>query len=371
MASTIREVNLIQRTVVFPKTFQQDMNITSILELTSLRVLNAVAIEDLPPSISNLKHLRFLNLSYSEIRTLPDSLCTLWNLQILNLDYCDRLVALPKKLTCLSNLQHLCLWDCDSLCEMPSKMRELNGLKTLSMFVVGVKRDNQLEELECLNLSGRLQIKPLERVKHYMDAKKAKILEKNYLRELRLSWERNDVSKIKADVDEMVLEALEPHTNLESLNLQAFGGRYLPSWMTKSMLRKIVTIEISDCENIRSFAKLGELPHLERLFLRNVGVEYIIEEEEVGCGHPVKIQFVALNHLHLIDLPNLKGLSKEQESGKEAFPNLEFLNINRCSSLVLPSLSSLRKLTKLVCRSSDLALLSEHEVPSDLSIVIG
>ncbi|XP_042015685.1 putative disease resistance protein RGA3 [Salvia splendens] len=149
-ASTIRQVNLLQKPALFPKTFQQDMNITSVLELTSLRVLNAKAIKELPPSIGNLKHLRHLNLSSSEICTLPSSLCTLWNLQFLNLDYCDRLMALPKKLTSLRNLQHLCLWECKSLCEMPSKIRELNDLKTLSMFVVGL---NQLEELECLNLS--------------------------------------------------------------------------------------------------------------------------------------------------------------------------------------------------------------------------
>ncbi|XP_047953751.1 putative disease resistance protein RGA3 [Salvia hispanica] len=75
-----------------------------------------------------------------------------------------RLVALPKKLTSLRNLQHL----------------------------LGLKRDNQLEELEFLNLSGRLEIRHLERVKDHMDAKKAKIGKKNNLRELRLSWERND-----------------------------------------------------------------------------------------------------------------------------------------------------------------------------------
>ncbi|XP_042038430.1 putative disease resistance protein RGA1 [Salvia splendens] len=133
---------------------EQDMDIPSILELKSLRVLYAKATKDLPPSIDNLKHLRFLNLSQSKFRTLPGSICTLWNLQILNLDYCDRLVALPKKLKSLRNLQYLCLLECKSLREMPSKMRELNGLKTLSMFVVGLKRYNQLEELECLNMAS-------------------------------------------------------------------------------------------------------------------------------------------------------------------------------------------------------------------------
>ncbi|XP_047954989.1 putative disease resistance protein RGA1 [Salvia hispanica] len=203
-----------------------------------------------------------------------------------------------------------------------------------------------------------------------MDAKKAKIAEKNNLRELRLSWERNALSKLKEEVDERVLEALEPHPNLECLYIQGFRGRYLPCWIENSTLRKIVEIHITDCENIRHFSKLGELPHLENLFLKNVGVEYIIEEEEVGSGHPVKILFVALKKLVLIDLPNLKGFSKEQQSSKEAFTILEILNIKRCSSLVLPSLSSLGKLMWLACRSSDLALLSELDILSHLSIEI-
>ncbi|XP_047966839.1 disease resistance protein RGA2-like [Salvia hispanica] len=369
-ASTVREVNLLHKTALFPKTFQQDMNITSILELKSLRVLYAKAIKYLPPSIINLKHLRYLNLSHSEIRTLPNSLCTLWNLQNLNLDYCDRLVALPKKLTSLRNLQHLCLLGCKSLREMPSKMRNLNGLKTLSMFVVGLKRYNQLEELECLNISGRLEIRHLERVKDHIDAKKAKIAEKNNLRELSLSWERNDLSKLEEEVDERVLEALEPHHNLYSLSIKGFNGRYLPRWMESSTLRKIVEIYITDCENIRRFPKLGELPHLVGLYLTNVKVEYIIEEEDVGNGHPVKIQFVALRSLYLIDLPNLKGLSKKQVSSKEAFPNLQILWIKHCSSLILPTLSSFQNLESLSCSSSTLGLLSEEDIPINLEVDI-
>ncbi|XP_047952975.1 putative disease resistance protein RGA3 [Salvia hispanica] len=203
-----------------------------------------------------------------------------------------------------------------------------------------------------------------------MDAKKAKIAEKNNLRNLRLSWERNALSKLVEEVDERVLEALEPHPNLERLYIQGFSGRYLPRWMENSTQRKIVEINITDCENIRRFPKLGELPHLENLFLTNMGVEYIIEEEEVGSGHPVPIQFVALKQLFLTDLPNLKGLSKEQQSCKEVFPNLECLSIKRCSSFVLPSISSLEKLKYLGCRSSDLALLSEHDIPSKLSIEV-
>ncbi|KAL1540407.1 putative disease resistance protein RGA4 [Salvia divinorum] len=111
-----------------------------------------------------------------------------------------------------------------------------------------------------------------------MDAKKAKIVEKRNLRMLSLSWERNHASKLEEDVDEKVLEVLEPHSNLEYVCIQGFSGRHLPCWMTSSTLGK-------EC-----------------------GVEYIIEEEEkeekVGSAHP--------------------WLSKEQGSNK-SFPNLHIL----------------------------------------------
>lgn len=237
-SSTIRQVDFLRRYIMFPKIFQQDIDISSISELRSLRILDAnrTGIKYLPSSIGRLKHLRYLNLSVSEIRTLPSSLCSLWNLQMLNLDYCNRLVALPKNMRYLCNLQHLCLSHCTSLSEMPSQMRELTRLRTLSMFIVGANKGNQLEELGFLNLSGRLEIQHLERVKGQIEAKRANLADKLNLRDLILSWERNSLSKLGEDVDEMVLDALEPHPSLEELSINGFSGRRFPVWMTNSTL---------------------------------------------------------------------------------------------------------------------------------------
>ncbi|XP_047951745.1 disease resistance protein RGA2-like isoform X2 [Salvia hispanica] len=369
IASIIREVNLVDRTIMFPKNFLPDMDVSSILEYTSVRVFyaNVDGIKDLSPSICNLKHLRYLNMSSSGIRSLPNSICTLWNLQILNLDHCYKLMALPKKLTSLHNLQHLFLSNCWSLSEMPTKMRKLTGLKTLSMFVVGAKKGTQLEELHGLNLSGELSIQHLERVKDHLDAKKANTSDKKNLRSLKLSWVRNVLSKLEED-DEKVLDALEPHSNLEYLCIEGFCGRNLPCWMTNSTLEKIVKIDIGDWAYCTRLPKLGELTHLKKLRLWNIGVEYIIEE--VGSGNGVKIPFPALEHLQLSNLSNLKSLSKEQESSRGAFPNLKTLWISRCSSFILQPHPSLQKLDSLRCSSSTLAFLSEQDVPWRLNVVI-
>lgn len=97
-------------------------------------------------------------------------------------------------------------------------------------------------------------------------------------------------------------------------------------------------------------------------------MEYIIEDE-VQNGNPEKIKFPSLKHLSLIDLPNLKGLSKEQGS-KEAFPNLKLLEITRCSSLILPPLSALQKLETLECSNSTLALFSELDTLKMLGVEV-
>ncbi|KAH6757485.1 hypothetical protein C2S52_023353 [Perilla frutescens var. hirtella] len=258
-ASTIRQVNLQDRCVFFPKCFQQDMDISSIMELTSLRVLNAFGtrIKYLPQSIGNLKHLRYLNFSCTEIHTLPNSLCGLWNLQILNLDYCRRVVALPKNMRYLHNLQHLCLEKCESLSEMPSRIGELIGLKTLSTFVVGLNKGNQLEELQCLNISGRLHIRHLERVKDHMDAMKANIAEKMNLRRLTLSWERKNASKLlleKLAVEYIIEDEVE---NVNPVEIQFLALEYL---------------RLTDLPNLKGFSKEQEskkaFPNLRSLCIK-------------------------------------------------------------------------------------------------------
>ncbi|KMZ57340.1 NB-ARC domain-containing disease resistance protein [Zostera marina] len=131
-----------------------------------LRVLVCFAqsnLEDIPPSINNLKLLRYVDFSFTNIRQLPETVCNLQNLQTLKLNNCRYLIVLPKKLRKLSELRYLTNDNCSGLDSMPDGMDRLSLLQTLDIFAVndGGKNLNDLRHLN--HLEGSLCIKNLHR----------------------------------------------------------------------------------------------------------------------------------------------------------------------------------------------------------------
>ena len=119
-----------------------------------LRVLSLnryhIGDELIPKSIGDLKHLRYLNFSYTRIRTVPESLGTLYNLQTLMLRGCPEIRKLPADMGNLINLRHLDMIDSNSLEEMPRGIDKLTSLQTLSNFIV--MKDNGFRIRELGNL---------------------------------------------------------------------------------------------------------------------------------------------------------------------------------------------------------------------------
>ncbi|KAH9695787.1 hypothetical protein KPL71_022914 [Citrus sinensis] len=315
----------------------------------------------LSPAIGKLKHLRYLDLTDALIKFLPKSLCSLWNLQILKLEGCTALRRLPHHMKRLKNLHHLYLNGCWSLTSMPPKLRQMTALKTLSIFIVGRKKGYRLDELQGLNLSGDLHIKHLERVGNRMDAAEANLGEKANLRRLFLSWESDCESQLQEN-SERVLQALEPHSNLESLEISGYNGINFPLWVSSPVLNNLVSVGLKNF-NCLELPPVGKLPSLK--YLKISGMKHVKYIDNYFHGEGVKV-FQSLETLSISKLPSLEKLSVEQ--GRNTLPCLTRLLISECPNLTLPCLSSLTELRVHSCSEAFLHSIPNLNKLTDLSI---
>ncbi|TKY56485.1 putative disease resistance protein RGA4 [Spatholobus suberectus] len=315
----------------------------------SLRVLSTSYFK--LSSLRNLIHLRYLELYGLEIKNLPNSIYSLQKLETLKLRSCRKLVCLPKHLTRLQNLRHLVVSEC-SLSSMCPNIRKLSCLRTLSLFIVSSKTGQKLEEIGGLNLGGKLRIEGLKNVTSASEAERAKLKDKEKLRELCLSWDNSGESKSNASTKaEEVLQALQPPPNLKTLRIYDYEGSRLPSWIQN--LESLVALELFDCKECLQLPELGKLPSLRKLEIFSMDdVQYMDDDESDG----VKVSFPSLEQLEVRGLPNLQQLLKVER--EMMFPRLSNVTIDDCSKLQLPSVPSIKQLNIRGCNHELLRSIS-------------
>ncbi|XP_044496189.1 putative disease resistance protein RGA1 [Mangifera indica] len=305
-------------------------------------------------SISHLKHLRYLNLSYSKFVKLPESVCRLVNMQTLILEQCDSLLKLPKRMQCLKNLRHLYPNRCYKLSQMPPRIGQITCLQTLTLFIVGKRKGYHLSELKDLNLGGELHIKNLQRVGNLLDAKEANLVGKQNLRRLSLSWGNVSESELLQNAEE-VLEALEPPRNLEHLVIEGYKGAHFPLWLNDQNLSKVVSIELMECSNCVQLPSLGKLPFLQYLRIDTM-TQVLYIDHDIQSGGLIG-RFPSLKELVISNMPRLLRLTIED--GKELFPCLTNLVIYNCHKFTLPCLPLLKDLRVSGCSDAMLRSISE------------
>ncbi|XP_022722136.1 putative disease resistance protein RGA3 [Durio zibethinus] len=305
--STLLKSNRL-RTIFLPNgTLNQSICNSLISNFRYLRSLNlSLGIERLPDSIGELQHLRALYLHRNYfLKKLPGSLSRLQNLQTLRLSGCYALEKLPRKTTRLVSLKYLYIDRCPRLAYMPRGLGQLTCLRKLNQFVVG-KRGKEVGELRELNglnnLKGKIDISSLQNA---IPEPGSSCLKKLNLKYLILSWDR--VDDVRNEKHEMVFEGLQPHPNLERLEVYGYPGSKISRWLSSiTSLNKLILKNFVECKHL---PPLHQLSSLKFLWLSGFKVLENVSEIEMQKEYSSKSTkfFPSLEKLQLLSCPNLKG----------------------------------------------------------------
>lgn len=321
-----------------------------LMKLRCLRVLSFsgyLNVQQLPDSIGELTHLRYLDLSYTSISLLPESTSMLFNLQTLKLSYCQCLKKLPRDLHNLLNLRYLDVRSCINLAGMPPRLGELKSLQMLSTFIVGKDSGTKMGELrEFSDLHGELHISKLENVADANDAlDQANLMDKKHLEKLTLGWSYHSKDDSANTMD--VLEMLLPNSTLKKLEIYEYPGTGFPKWLGSDSVSNIVFLRLSQCRNCSSLPPLGQLPSLKTLDIS--GLDAIVTVGPEFCGNgSVPTPFPSLEILNFNSMSSWEQWISVQAGNSGTFAKLRELYISDCDKLTgdlpctLPSLTKLR-----------------------------
>ncbi|GLT63094.1 hypothetical protein SLA2020_356800 [Shorea laevis] len=324
-----------------------DVFISSASDLKSLRALKIVGAKgkQLPIILGKLKHLTYLDISRSKIKTLPKSFFKLYKLQTFRLMWCYSL-HMSDEMRNLISLRHFYFHN-EGL--MPRDIGHLTSLQTLPFFVVS--RAN-LDQLGCLSqLGGALEICNLEFARSMSEAVKANLDKKTKLYKLGVSWRGNN----EDDNYYEVLESLRPPSNLKHLTIEGYQGEKFPSWLemgvnffgNSSPLNNLLTLKFSNCNECVEIPSLGFIPKLEDLVIegmskvKRMGSKFCLDGSNMtssSCGDKKSIiLFPALKSLCIVNMESLEEWAEIE--GTTIFPCLEYLEIGSLPKLKTWSMS--------------------------------
>lgn len=338
--------------------------------LTSVRVLRKV--NGSPHGMEKLIHLRWLDMSRSRLSMEEmETICKLYLLQTLVLAKCS-LKELPTEIGNLVKLRHLDLSWNQELEELPESMNslvelqnlemegcigarlsrgvgELSGLRALNIVLYVGSGWNKVGVLRNLNrLSGSLELKIMlssssdvgELVE---DVGEGELRNKIHIQKLDLQFH----DEIERELPSL-MEALEPHRNLQSVKFRGYKGSRLPRWMS-SPLNQLREIYVADCSEVRWLPPMGKLALLEKvevlglMGLEVVGVEWLGIRR--GGGDVAFPKLKKLTFLMCGKWREWEDITAEEEESAavRVMPCLTELNINSCHSLKMLPRRLLRK----------------------------
>ncbi|KAH0463278.1 hypothetical protein IEQ34_007860 [Dendrobium chrysotoxum] len=312
----------------------------------SLRLLYIYSSEDLKiisEEIGNLIHLRYLKIYSRKFTMLPRALSNLYHLQYII--YHTRESSqpkvddfLPSDISNLSNLRYVTLPGnyISSICGIG----KLKSLQELNMFDLRDVSGYRIGELENMNDLCKLGINCLENVKDAEEACSAKLRAKWRLTDLTLWWSNTDSRNI--DLDENVLDNLQPPKCLRNLRIQRYMGARSAIWMNNvNPIFNLERIELTDWLECETLPPFGQLPFLKSLRLKNMPKVKWLESK--FNGNDKYHSFPLLEELYISSLIALEDWFEAGVSAEDGclFPCLIDLDLFDCPKLKeLPSLPS-------------------------------
>ncbi|KAM6595023.1 hypothetical protein CsatA_002726 [Cannabis sativa] len=297
-----------------------DMTVSRFIFIRTLD-MHGLGINRVPSSITNLKLLKYLDLSENEdITELPHSITKLLNLQTLKLSSCYGLKRLPRRgFENLINLRHLEIDGCYNLTSLPRGIHQLPNLQILSQLDV---RQDGSPNIGLNKFTKEAHIKNLGHEKFDMTRYLNDVV--SWVQSLSLQWESNapESDEHKTPLQSELLLALE------ELTLLGFRGNIL---FSANCPINLVKLSLRKCVNCSSLPALEGLWNLKVLVLDElIKLEYISENEKATPFFP------SLKELWLTELPKLQSWWRNEVMNVDvlpSFPCLSKLVIEDCPKL--------------------------------------
>ncbi|XP_023767685.1 putative disease resistance protein At3g14460 [Lactuca sativa] len=342
-----------------------------LLELQFLRVLSVVGLNHMYrdrkmitkvlESIGNLKHLRYLNFSYTRVTYLPEEVSELYNLQTLLVHDCYELSSLPKNFAKLINLRHLDIRNTPNLNKMPLGIGGLTSLQTLTKVIIEEGNGFKISDFKGLtDLQGQLYIMGLEKVINPVEAKDANLHQKKGLDVLEMEWSDVFDDSRNEMIEYEVLKELRPDLKLKKLKIFNNSGMRFPTWVGNPSFDQLTELTLRGCRSTHLPA-LGCLGSLRKLVVermnevKTVGFEFL-EPPNSNLG----IAFPSLECLKFDDMKAWQRWSINSGDGHGAprsFPCLHEICIANCSELAEVSIGLIPALRVLYIEECSEAVL--------------
>ncbi|KAL5133134.1 putative disease resistance RPP13-like protein 1 [Glycine soja] len=229
--------------------------------------------------------------------------------------------------------------------------------------------ENGIKELGGLsNLCGELEIRKLENVSQSEEALEARMMDKKHINSLQLEWSRFNNNRTNFQLEIDVLCKLQPHFNIESLQIIGYEGTRFPDWMGNSSYCNMISLKLRDCDNCSMLPSLGQLPSLKVLEISVLNRLKTIDagfykNEECHSG----TSFPSLESLAFYGMPCWEVWSSFDS---EAFPVLKSLYIRDCPKLEGNLPNHLPVLKKLAIKYCELLVSSLPTAPAIQSLEI-